>query len=137
MAYVEDLLFKSNLNEEIGFWARYVDDIIVISNKINPTINDILLFLDNVHPNIKFTVENEVNRHFHFLNIDIELLNSTFKTHIYHRPTATGIYTIWNSLTPVNYKLSTFNYLYLRVLINLIIYIKANEATKRVIFISN
>ena len=31
----------------------------------------------------------------------------------------------------------SFNDLYLRVLINLIIYIKANEATKRFIFISN
>ena len=44
MAYVKKLLFKSNLNEEIGLWARYVDDILVIFNKINPKINDILLF---------------------------------------------------------------------------------------------
>ena len=66
MAYVEDLLYKSNLNEEIGFWARYVDDVFVIFNKINPKINNILLFLNNIHPNIKFTVENEVNHHFHF-----------------------------------------------------------------------
>ena len=30
MTYVEDLLFKSNLNEEKGFWTRYVDDVFVI-----------------------------------------------------------------------------------------------------------
>ena len=33
IAYGDDLLFKSNLNEEIGFWARYVDDFLVIFNK--------------------------------------------------------------------------------------------------------
>ena len=45
MAYVSDLLFKSKLNEEIGFWASYVDNIFVIFNKLNPNINDILLFI--------------------------------------------------------------------------------------------
>ena len=64
MAYVEDLLLESNLNEEIGFWAKYVDDIFVIFNKINPNINAILLFLNNINLNIKFTFENEVNHHF-------------------------------------------------------------------------
>ena len=34
MTYVKDLLFKNNLNEEIGFWARYVNDVIVIFNNI-------------------------------------------------------------------------------------------------------
>ena len=71
------------------FWARYVDDVFVIFNKINPKIKDILLFLNNVHPKIKFTAENEVNHHFHFLDIDIEFVNGTFKTHTYHKPTAT------------------------------------------------
>ena len=114
MAYVANLLFKSNLNEEIGFWARYVDDVLVIFNKINPKINDILLSINNVHPNNKFTVENEVNHHFHFLDIDIEFINGTFKTHTYHKPTATGLYTMRNSFTPLNYKLSTIRCLFSR-----------------------
>ena len=94
MIYVEDLLFKSNLNEEKGFWTRYVDDVFVIFNKINLKINDILLFINNAHSNIKFTVENEVNHHFHFLDIDIEFINGTFKTHTYHKPTKTHTYHI-------------------------------------------
>ena len=41
------------------------------------------------------------------------------------------------TVTKFDYYNIYFNDLYLRVLINLIIYIKANEATKRFIFISN
>ena len=113
MVYEDDLLFKSNLNEEIGFWARYVDEVFVIFNKINPKINDSLLFLNNVHPNIKFAVENEVNHHFHFLDNDIEFINGTFKTYTYHKPSATGLYAIWNSFTPLNYKLSAIRCLFI------------------------
>ena len=107
IADVEDLLFKSNLNEEIGFWAKYVDGIFVIFNKISPNITDILLFLNNVHLNIKFTVEYEVNHHFHFVDINIEFISGTFKTHTYYKPTATGLYTRWNSFAPLHYKLSS------------------------------
>ena len=106
MAYVEDLLLKSNLNEETGFWARNFDDIFAIFDKINQRINEILLFLNKILPSIKFTVENKVN-HFLFLNIDIEFINGTFKTRTYHKLTATGLYTMWNSFTPLNYKIST------------------------------
>ena len=42
-----------------------MNDIFVIFNKINPKINDILLFLNHIYPNIKFIVENEINYHFH------------------------------------------------------------------------
>ena len=42
-----------------------------------------------------------------------------------------------NYITRYSFYIQIINDLYLRVLINLIIYIKANEATKRFIFISN
>ena len=80
-------------------------------NKINPKINDILLFLNKVHPNIRFMVKNEVNHHFQFLDIVIEFINDT---HTYHKPTATGLFTMWNSFTPLNYKLSTIRCLFSR-----------------------
>ena len=82
MAHVEDLLFKSNLNEEIGFWARHDDEISVILYKIIPKINDILLFFNKIHPNIKFMVENEENHYFYFLDIDIEFISGTSNTHM-------------------------------------------------------
>ena len=57
-----------------------------------------------------------MNHHFHFLDLDIEFLNGKFKTHTYHKPTATGLYTMWNSFTPLNYKLSTIRCLFNRSL---------------------
>ena len=77
MSHVEKLLFNSELKKEVNFWVRYVNDIFVMFNKINPNINSILAFLNNIHRNIKFTVEHETNHCLHFLDIDIKCL--TFK----------------------------------------------------------
>ena len=44
MSHVEKL-FNSDLKKEVNFWVRYVDDIFVIFDKVNPNINSILAFL--------------------------------------------------------------------------------------------
>lgn len=54
------------------FQAKFADSIFAIFNKINPWINDTKLFFKNIHLNIKFTIENEINDFFHFLYIDIK-----------------------------------------------------------------
>jgi hypothetical protein len=116
MAHVEKSLFDSDLKQEIGFWTRYVDDIFVVFDKLNPKINDILLFLNKIHPNIKFTVENEINHCLHFLDINIEFVNGKYVTSTYKKPTSTNLYTMWNSFSPLSYKLSTVRSLFIRSL---------------------
>ena len=61
-----------------------------------------------MHPNINSTVENEVNRNFHFLHIDTEIINGILKTHTYQKLIATDHhYIMWNSFISLNYKIST------------------------------
>ena len=49
MSRVENLLFNSELKKEVNFWVRYVDDIFVIFEKVNPNINSILAFLNSIY----------------------------------------------------------------------------------------
>ena len=114
MSHVEKLLFNSELKKEVNFWVRYVDDIFVIFDKVNPNINSILAFLNNIHRNIKFTVEHETNHCLHFLDIDIKFSNGVFTTCTYNKPTSTDLYTMWNSFCPLSYKLSTIRSLFNR-----------------------
>ena len=114
MSHVEKLPFNSDLKKEVNFWVRYVDDVFVIFDKVNPNINTILGFLNTVHPNIKFTVKHEVNHCLHILDVDIKFNNGVFSTSTYNKPTSTDLYTGWNSFCPFSYKLSTIRSLFNR-----------------------
>ena len=116
MSHVEKLLFNSDLKQEVNFWVRFVDDVFVIFDKVNPKINNILVCLNNIHPNIKFTVEHKINHYLHFLNIDIKFINGIFKTSINNKPTSTDLYTEWNSFCPLSYKQSTIRSLFNRLI---------------------
>ena len=59
-----------------------------------------------VHPNLKFTVEYENNNKIPFLDTCINRKETDFKTNIYHKPTFTGVYLNWTSLTARKYKIS-------------------------------
>ena len=38
MFHVGKLLFNSGLKQEVNFWVRYVDDVFVIFDKVNPIL---------------------------------------------------------------------------------------------------
>ena len=50
----------------VKLWIRYVDDTFVIINNKNQA-DKTLEFLNNCHPTIKFTMEQEVNNEINFL----------------------------------------------------------------------
>ena len=49
------------------FYQRYVDDILVSFEKEQDSLI-FLIFLNNTHPNIKFTIEKQVNSSIDFLD---------------------------------------------------------------------
>ena len=115
MSHVEKFLFNSDLKQEINFWVRYVDDVFVIFAKVNPNINNILVFLNKIHPNIKFTVEHEINLCLHFWILKLHLLMVYLqRLHIICRPTSTDLNTECNSFCPLSYKLSIIRGLFNR-----------------------
>ena len=69
------------------FYSRYVDDILAAFDYEQDSL-DLLTFLNNSHPNIKFTIEKEMNHSIAFLMYSFQVSKikiSHFK-HITNRP---------------------------------------------------
>ena len=77
-------LNKYNLNKP-KFYLRYVDDILAAFDKEQDSLN-FLNFLNNKHPNIKFTIEKQVNHSIAFLGVFISGINNQNLTlQAYHK----------------------------------------------------
>ena len=95
-------LNEYNLNKP-KFYLRYVDDILAAFDNEQDSLN----FLNNRHPNIKFTIEKQINHSIAFLDVFISGINNqnlTFQT--YHKSTYTGLLLNFKSFTSFSYKIS-------------------------------
>ena len=89
------------------FYRRYVDDSFVIfENQVD--VQPFFNYINNIHPNIVFTKEEQVNdlSYFPFLDVKVTKIGKTFLTSTYYKPTHTGLYTNWYSFTPRLYKIN-------------------------------
>jgi hypothetical protein len=93
--------------KELGVitWMRYVDDVFSVVRDETCSQN-ILNYLNSQHNNIKFTIENEKQNKIPFLDTKVTRKETNFTTSIYHKPTFTGVYLNWTSLTSRKYKIS-------------------------------
>ena len=93
------------------FYLRNVDDIIAAFDNEQDSLN-FLYFLNNRHPNIKFTIEKQINHSIAFLNIFISgIANQTLTLEIYRKSTYTGLLLNFKSFTSFSYKISLIKYL--------------------------
>lgn len=97
------------------FWFRYVDDIFALIHK-DIEINSVLTFINNLHQNIKFTLELPINNTLPFLDIKISLHNIYPSFSIYRKPTSISSYIHWFSYHDSSVKLATISNLFLRAL---------------------
>ena len=89
--YESKWLNKYNLNKP-NFYLKYVDDILAAFDKEQDSLN-ILNFLNQRHPNIKFTIEKQLNRSIAFPDVFISGINNQNLTlQIYHKSTYTGLF---------------------------------------------
>ena len=98
-------LNEYNLNKP-KFCLRYVDDILAAFGNEKYSLN-FLNFLNNSHPNIKFTIEKQFNHSIAFLDVFISAINNqnlTLQTH--HKSTYTGLVFNFKSFTSFSYKIS-------------------------------
>ncbi len=88
-----------------SIWLRYVDDTFsLFDNK--DTSSRFLHYLNNRHPNMKFTLELEENQEILFLDILIKHHRNIFSTTIHRKKTFTGLFTKWLSFTARKYKIN-------------------------------
>ena len=90
----------------VATWMRYVDDIFSLIRD-RTCLENILKFINEQHPNIKFTTtEGEIDNRIPFLDTCVTRKSNGFSTKLYHKPTFTGVYLNWTSLTSRKYKIS-------------------------------
>ena len=98
-------LNEYNLNKP-KFYLRYADDILAAFDNEHDSLN-FLNFLNNRHPNIKFTIEKQNNHSIAFLDVFISGINNQNLTlQTYHKSTYTGLLLNFKSFTPFSYKIS-------------------------------
>ena len=98
-------LNEYNLNKP-KFYLRYVDDILAAFDNEQDSLN-FLNFLNNRHPNIKFTIEKQINHSITFLDVFISGINNQNLTlETYHKLTYTGLLLNFKNLTSFSYKIS-------------------------------
>lgn len=103
MQFIEEKIIKKLNN--ITFYKRYVDDIIIAANKNN--IDSIFNTFNNIHSRLKFTLEKETNNSINFLDITlIKNINGSINTNWYRKHIKTDRYLNFNSFTTIKYKKS-------------------------------
>ena len=94
-----------NLNKP-KFYLRYVDNILAAFDNEQDSLN-FLNFLNNSYPNIKFTIEKQINHSIDFLDVFISGINNQNLTlQSYHKSTYAGPLLNFKSFASFSYKIS-------------------------------
>lgn len=118
MDYFETKIMKHPLSKNLLFWYRYVDDIIVCWKGTSRQLDNFFIYINNIHNNIKFTIELEKESQINFLDLTISRIpDSLLKFKIFRKPTYTDIIIHKKSLHPYSHKMSTFYSLLYRLLL--------------------
>ena len=81
-----------------SYYTRYVDDIFSVFNS-NDEAKQFFSYLNSRHPNIKFTMDAEVNKVIPFLDVLIDNCNNILNTTTYYKSTYSGLLLNFNSFT--------------------------------------
>ena len=97
-------LNEYNLNKP-KFYLRYVDDILAAFDNEQDSLS-FLQFLNNRRPNIRFTIEKQINHSIALLDVFISSINNqNLKLQTYHKSTYTRLLLNFKSFTSFLYKI--------------------------------
>ena len=96
--------FEPIIKDTAKIFKRYVDDIIrsIKKSQISAKLEEI----NNLHPNLKFTIEIEKDCRIAFLDLEIINTNGSLSSTWYRKPSDTGLVLNYHALAPVCYKRS-------------------------------
>ena len=90
LQYIEDTKFYDILIEHhIEGYFRYVDDILIVYKETKINTHNVLDAFNNTVPNLKFTLEEEVNNKINFLDVTINKNDSNLSYDICRKPSFT------------------------------------------------
>jgi hypothetical protein len=114
MERIESAAFRS-LTIQPSFYKRYVDDSFAIVCRTE--VDSVFSALNSVHPNFKFTIENETDCQLPFLDVLVCRDSSgCIMTKVYRKPTHTDKYLNFDSVQPISHKISVIDSLARRAL---------------------
>ena len=96
--------FDSTIKETSPLYARYMDDILCSIKR--ECLENKLGKINNIHPSLSFTVEEEKEGRLPFLDMVIVNQNGQLTSGWYRKPTDTGLTLNFHSLAPLKYKKS-------------------------------
>jgi hypothetical protein len=82
-------LARLSAKHKIINYFQFVDDILIIFDHSQSSIQTILADFNTLHPNLQFTAETEENNAINYLDMTIHRTTSNWKTAIYRKPTYT------------------------------------------------
>ena len=98
-------LNEYNLNKS-KLYLRYAHNILAAFYNEQDSLN-FLEFLNNRHPNIKFTIEKQINHSIAFFNVFVSGINNQNLTlQTYHKSTRPGLLLNFESFTSFSYETS-------------------------------
>ena len=115
MGHHEKIWLEQYLGPDVLFYRRYVDDTFCLFH----SEQDAIAFFDYInsqHPNIRFTMEKEIEHVLPFLDVLIDNTHrSSVVTSTFRKKTFTGLLTNYFSFTPLSYKIGLIRTLIDRV----------------------
>ena len=92
--------------KKLRLYLRYVDDILAAFDNEQDSLNS-LNFFNNRHPDIKFTIEEQIDHSIALLHVFISGINNQNLTlQIYHKSTYTQLFLNFKSFTSFSHKIS-------------------------------
>ncbi|KAL1447922.1 hypothetical protein WDU94_008907 [Cyamophila willieti] len=120
MHFLEKKIFNDSLNpfkRKIGYWFRYVDDILCLFSGTDEELVAFHEFLNTLHDRIKFTMEClDGGTFINFLDLTISIKHNQHSFKIFHKPSSTDVVIPMSSIHSMNHKRSAFNFYFDRLL---------------------
>ena len=96
--------------KKIAYYARYVDDIPIIYDETKISPQDINLYAENIHKNIKLNTSYEEKNSIDFLNLSITRTHNKLTIDIYRKPMTTNTTINFMSNHPLEHKMAASRY---------------------------
>ena len=106
-SHLKQILDKQN----ITFYTRYVDDILVIYNTKHTSPEIIHSYVNKIHPNLHFNPTLEHNNSISFLDLLIIRHPNQIEIDIFRKPTTTDTTINYTSNHPTEHKMAAYRYL--------------------------
>jgi len=107
----EEIHIKHILDsKKIAYYARYVDDILIIYDSAQINKKDIDTYINRIHKNIKLNITHEEQHSINFLDLTITRNHNKLEINIYRKPTTTDTTINFLSNHPMEHRMAAYRH---------------------------